>query len=274
MHNQAIDIRTAAQLLGGQMVGRNRVSCPGPGHSKHDLSLSVTFTHDGFFTNSFAGDDFRECRNHVNAALGWTDEPRERPRPILVVPSSGDDLTRTAAALRYWESAVPIAGTLAETYLASRGLAYDGPALRFRYNDRTMVALMMDATSGAPTGIHRTYLDTEGRKLGRKMLGRAGVVQLYDWEGGFGVGVAEGIETALAADFRPMWSCLTEGGISRLQVLPWVEALTIFADHDENGVGQRAALVCAERWHAAGKDVTVRWPEQVGTDYADQRVAA
>ncbi|MFK4537992.1 hypothetical protein ABIA00_006175 [Bradyrhizobium ottawaense] len=64
-------------------------------------------------------------------------------------------------------------GTLAETYLASRGLSYSGDAIRFRENDRTMVALMTDVVTNEPCGVHCTYLDRDGQKIERKMRGRA-----------------------------------------------------------------------------------------------------
>ena len=64
--------RHLASLLGGD-VARDRVLCPGPGHSSHDRSLSVRLNSaaaDGFMVNSFSGDDWRECRDYVRARLG------------------------------------------------------------------------------------------------------------------------------------------------------------------------------------------------------------
>jgi hypothetical protein len=84
-----------------------------------------------------------------------------------------------------------------------------------------------------------------------------------------GLAIAEGIETALAAPFRPIWACLSAGNLARLPVLAGIEALTIFADNDASGTGERDAFACAEQWHAAGKEVTIRMIDQVGADYAD-----
>jgi putative DNA primase/helicase len=73
-----------AHQLGGNVAGRNRILCPGPGHSRHDRSLAVTFTNDGsFVTHSFAGDDFKDCRDHVKALLGLSDD---RPIPVRESP--------------------------------------------------------------------------------------------------------------------------------------------------------------------------------------------
>lgn len=65
-------LRLAAHALGGEVRG-NRIHAPGPGHSKLDRSMWVTFDHqapDGFIVGSFAGDDFRDCRDYVRAKLG------------------------------------------------------------------------------------------------------------------------------------------------------------------------------------------------------------
>jgi len=271
-------LRLIARVLGGDIAGRNRILCPGPGHSRRDRSLSVTFNGDDFLCHSFAGDDWRECRDHVKAALGWTDAPRHAndnaaaPVIHLRAPDDDDDLhRRIGSALKRWVTAVPIRGTLAERYLASRGLSYDGDALRFRANDRSMVALMTDAVTAEPCGVHCTYLEREGRKIGRKMFGRArgAVVRLSaDADVHYGLAIAEGIETALASPFRPVWACLSAGTLAAFSVLNVIEALTIFADNDASGTGILAAQACAERWHAAGREAIIHIPTETGVDFA------
>lgn len=271
-------INSIAAALGGDAYSGNRILCPGPGHSRHDRSLSVTFNPDGsFVANSFAGDDWQECRDHVKAKIGISDE---RPAPAVAqAVSIGDMLDvqrRIESARRIWIDCVPIAGTLAETYLASRGLTYEGEALAFHAPTRAMIALMTDATTGEPCGIHRTFLDAKGNKLDKRMLGRArgAVVRLWEHEIPFGLAVGEGIETTLAADFRPAWACLSANGLATLPVIPHVPSLTIFADNDVKGAGFKAANRCGERWHAAGSEVTIMAPKSVGTDFADIRRAA
>jgi AAA domain len=67
------DVRAAARALGGDISGRDGVVCPGPGHSRHDRSLSVRFdpnARDGFVVHSFAGDDPMICKDHVRERLG------------------------------------------------------------------------------------------------------------------------------------------------------------------------------------------------------------
>jgi hypothetical protein len=242
--------------------------------------MEVTFNTDGsFVVRSYASDDFRECRDHVKAALGLSDERPVAPQQASPVDLGAlvDQRRRVDLAARLWAETVPLRATLAERYLASRGLAYDGGALRYHPGHRMLVARITDAITGEPMGIHRTFLDRDGKRIDKKMLGPAGggVVRLSaDEDVEYGLAVAEGIETALAAPFRPIWACLSAGNLARFPVLSGIESLTIFADNDRSGTGERDAFACAERWHAAGKEVEIRMLAEVGKDYADLREAA
>ncbi|WP_433762605.1 DUF7146 domain-containing protein [Brucella anthropi] len=270
-----IDVKSAATILGGETFRGNRVLCPGPGHSKSDRSLQVTFKADGSFTvTSYAGDDFRDCRDYVKASLGLSDDQPvsfDTPLPVIDV----DKLRKQRSAADIWERSIPISGTLAEVYLHSRHIAYEGDALRFWPGGRAVVGLITDAITGDPIGIHRTFLDRDGKRTAKKMLGAAygGVVRLSgDDEVSTGLSICEGIETGLGAmrfGYGPVWACLSEGTMRRFPVIDGVEALTIFADNDRNHVGMRAADECARRWHEAGREVTIIASESVGEDIAD-----
>jgi hypothetical protein len=128
-----------------------------------------------------------------------------------------------------------------------------------------IVGVMTDAVTAKPTGaISRTYLNpADGTKVGKaKTLGMpAGIVRLTpDEDVAEGLHIAEGIETALAGmaiGFRPMWSTGTTSLMRTFQVLAGIEALTIFADHDENGAGEVAAEEAVRRWRAAGREVRI-----------------
>lgn len=113
--------------------------------------------------------------------------------------------------MKIWREALAATGTLVETYLASRGLALPGDApIRFhpacpRGAERlpAMLALTSGQQSGEPVGVHRTFLraDGAGKASGKAkmMLGNAGIVRLVpDAEVTTGLGLAEGIETALS----------------------------------------------------------------------------
>ena len=68
----AAQLDSWGRALGGEASG-NSVMAPGPGHSPHDRSLSVTLDANapgGFLVHSFAGDDPIACKDHVRARLG------------------------------------------------------------------------------------------------------------------------------------------------------------------------------------------------------------
>ena len=200
-----------------------------------------------------------------------------------------DDTIKRASALRLWEEAHPIAGTLAARYLANtRGVdlaalptAIDD-VLRFHprcpfgsgLQHPCLVALMRNAVTDAPTGIHRIALTPEAHKIERWTLGNSGVVKL--WPAGTQLVVGEGLETVLAAasripyddkPLRPAWAVLSANMLGGFPVLNGVERLIILVDHDEAGL--TAAATCEERWTRAGRTVVQLTPERPGDDFND-----
>lgn len=77
-----------AKWLRGEAKG-SKILCPGPGHSPHDRSLSVTLdaqAPDGFVVHSFAGDDPIMCRDYVRQQIGddkW--QPKSKGSKRLIV---------------------------------------------------------------------------------------------------------------------------------------------------------------------------------------------
>ena len=194
--------------------------------------------------------------------------PREASPPATL------DMARTI-----WREAVAAdaPGSLVPIYLASRGLVIEPDApLRFhpscpRGSERwpAMLALMTDPATGKPCGVHRTFLarDGSGKAPGpmpaKMMCGGAGVVRLVpDADVTMGLGIAEGIETALSVmqgyGWRPVWAATSAGMIRTFPTLPGIECLTIFADAD--GAGMDAAEACGKRWISAGRDARICTP--------------
>ena len=102
----ALDARSIAHALGGDVVGRDQVAAPGPGHSRRDRSLSIRLSAsapDGFMVNSHAGDDWRDCRDHVKQALGIPTGMASSPQPttpkFTFANPAEDDSSRIAAPL-------------------------------------------------------------------------------------------------------------------------------------------------------------------------------
>jgi putative DNA primase/helicase len=289
-HRVRLDPRAVASTLGGEAIGCS-VLAPGPGHSPADRSLSVKIdsaARDGFLVHSFAGDDAMACRDHVRDAIGLPGGGRRRQRSVSSRrdPAESTELdTRIAGALRIWDEARDPCGTVVETYLRSREFALSGglrhEVVRFHpaltYGDArgpAMVALFRDLTTNEPCGIHRTFLDHDGIRLGRRMLGRAknAAIKLDPSEDvALGLVIGEGLETGLAAflsGFRPVWALGSAGAIAGFPVLPGIEAITILGEIDDRGANRRATHACAARWIAAGQDAFVVVP-LTGGDLAD-----
>lgn len=226
--------------------------------------------------------DIRQAIEITERWCGSAELP-EPPRAIETPkPKSNGAWKRIRTDLR------PITGTIAETYLRHRGIEWDAdyrdvgfhPACPRGRDERlpAMVAIMRNPVTNEITGIHRTFLKPDGsgkveHGIAKMMLGVAGIVKLIDdAEVALGLGLAEGIETALSvmtAGWRPVWACLSAGGIARFPVLDGIESLTIFADRDEGAAGQNAARACAARWTTAGREATVLVPKVSGTDFND-----
>lgn len=142
-------------------------------------------------------------------------------------------------------------------------------------------------SEGVLVGLHRTYVTTEGKKAlvpcPKKLSRTSGLlagasIKLFGphvIKGKLTMGVAEGIETALACSLMsgvPTWSCVSAGGLKSFQWPAGLQSLVIFADNDASGVGQSAALELAGRAAAAGLECRVAIPEAVGTDWLDAYV--
>jgi hypothetical protein len=129
-----------------------------------------------------------------------------------------------------------------------------------------MVALFRDIHTNEPCGIHRTFLDNSGRKLDRKMLGRASGAAIKldaDEHVALGLYVGEGIETCLSAreaGFRPVWALGSANAIGRFPVLSGIEAINILGELDDGGANDNAANTCAARWIEAGRDALIVKP--------------
>jgi hypothetical protein len=187
-----------------------------------------------------------------------------------------------------WSRTVPLRGTIGENYLRHRRCALPPADSDVRYlasTDRyppSLCSLVSDAVTGKPMTLHFTRLRADG-------LGKAGterdklLLAGHPKAGGgiriwpddvvtHGLGIAEGIETALAAAhaYTPVWAMVDAGNLGKFPVLSGIEALTIFADNDPPGI--TAARACGARWAEAGREVRLVVPAR--GDMADVVAAA
>jgi putative DNA primase/helicase len=212
------------------------------------------------------------------ARLAGLDRPWQASRPTAPRSDPGLEVARILAGCQ------PLAGTPAETYLRSRGLADPGSEDLLYHPDLAdfdttrgwagMVAVVRDA-AGAPTGgIHRTFLLDDGSAKappGKKMLGpvAGGAVHLAPMPEDGRLGVAEGIETALAASAifgLPVWAALSADGLRRWQWPEGIRHVTIFADSGDAGIQAVAKL--ADRLNEADIPSTIVTPLH-GDDFND-----
>jgi len=256
-----------------------------PGHSAADRSLAVRPKRpDDFLVHSFAGDDPADCLIYVRRRLGVTRDRRDWPQPAKHWHA-------------IWHEAAHPRGTLVEKYLASRSLQLPAEAaneaLRFhpccpfgRTTTPAMVALVRDIRSNEPIGIHRTALDSSGRKRALDAFGKGkcadrlalgqikgGAVKLTpDEDVTTGLAIGEGIETALSLTCLPdwggpVWACLCADNLAAYPVLGGIDALVVAADHDD--AGRNAVRQVIRRWHEAGRETLVIEPDEHGTDLND-----
>ena len=73
-----------------------------------------------------------------------------------------------------------------------------------------------------------------------------------------------------AGAHRPIWALGSAGAFSTLPVIERVRRLVIWADHDRSGTSVVNARRCAQRWVDSGRDVVIRCPAEIETDYADR----
>ena len=238
---------------------------------------------DGFkLLQLVKGWSFKQAASEVEGIVGTVQAGAARP-----VQS---DAAKVEACRRIWrESQVVVAGDPVGAYLLRRtgidavpaGIRFH-PALAYRHDDGSvtrhpaMVARVQDA-NGQGVAIHRTYLTSDGEKADvstvKKIAGSlppSSAVRLFPSSSG--MGIAEGIETALSASMRfgvPVWSCVSAGGLERWTPPPGTESVIIFGDNDLSGTGQAAAWNLAKRLIAAGVAVEVKIPDEPGTDWAD-----
>jgi putative DNA primase/helicase len=122
-------------------------------------------------------------------------------------------------------------------------------------------------------GVHRTFLTRNQsgawHRRDRKWLGPlgGGAVRLAKANAHERLVVSEGIETTLSVMITtglPGWAALSASGIVSLALPREVQRVLIFADHDANGAGERAAWEARKRWSAEGRAVLIARPQQPG----------
>lgn len=216
---------------------------------------------------------------------------------FLSLPPSVDDNSNPAAfakparagsataAKRLFAASKPLIGTLAATYLRSRGITRpsDLPALRFharcyyRPNDDdvpatpnafpALIAAVTD-NDGVQTGTHRTWLDPTGQTKANVASPRRAMGNILGHAVRFGTAddvmvAGEGIETMLSLrevlPAMPMAAATSSAHLAAVVFPPTLKRLYVARDRD--AAGDAAIGILTDRAQAAGIQLVSLLPE-------------
>lgn len=214
---------------------------------------------------------------------------REREAAQRAAEAAVEAEQKEQAVREIWRQTKPLIGSHGDGYLVARGLPpvqewpwnpdkdlRFHPALYYPGVGRlpAIIGRIADPLDGSGMGIWRIYLDRDkpakanvpNAKMG---LGTAqgGAVRI----GGVGpwIGIAEGIETALAAWVlwgfrRPVWAGLSTAGVSSFEPPMEVERISVFPDADmgmlerDGRISDPPGLAAAKKLQARMKQAGIR----------------
>ncbi len=231
------------------------------------------------------GWDFRTAAAEVDRIIGRVEVEPVKP---------GLDPERRKKMLNgLWKGGETITpGDPVQRYLEGRGLdlPQNRDCLRFvascpvpdEVGARPAMVAMVSGPDGKPVTLHRTFLGPNGKAdmpepralmPGQVPDGAAVRLSMH----GDRLGIAEGIETALAASKRfglPVWAAINSTMMVKWLPPEGVKQIVVFGDNDPKFGGAAAAYVLAHRLAARlHLDVEVRIPERTGCDWADRDAA-
>ena len=201
--------------------------------------------------------DFKETIRRIEGVIGSTS---------VVMPAKKPTITEETLKKIYNGSKPMGDDDPVARYLRNRGLSVRSRMLRYHpscYEPETksnMPAMLAKFVlpDGKPVTIHRTFLTLDGNKAPitdpkkllpalQKMSG--GAIRLFEPEEGL-IGIAEGIETALAVRELtkvPTWSAVSSVLMESFDPPEGVKHVIVFGDNDISYAGAKSAYVLANR---------------------------
>jgi putative DNA primase/helicase len=228
------------------------------------------------FLKKLKGWDFKTCAQEVDKIVKNV-QIEKQPKRI-------DDHTRKRLLNQLWTNSKRVTeNDPVARYLLTRGVQLPQNLACIRYcascpipgsskETSAMLSMITDA-HGKPVNIHRTYLG--GGDIGKATMPgeipTGSAIRLATH--GERLGIAEGIETALAATTRfgiPTWAAVSSSLLAKWTPPETVTEVVIFGDNDPMFGGAAAAYALAHRLAVTNRiKVEVKIPDLVGMDWAD-----
>ncbi len=215
-----------------------------------------------------------------------TTEPPRTPRKAFVPRPKVEPSVAYSRIRAVWKASLALTGQAAERYLVKRGiwkqnlpttlrahpgLTYVHGKEKVNYGKFPCLLAPIKDKNGTIVSIHRIFLSEDGEKApvpdAKKMMSphseiRGAAIKLF--QAGEVLGVAEGVETALAVHAisrMPMWSCVSAVLMELVDIPDSVKHVVIWADLDVSQRGLQAAEALADRLEKEGKTVEICIPQ-------------
>lgn len=214
-------------------------------------------------------------------------EKERKPRAPVVFRPKVEPSVAYKRIADVWRASKPLQGSAAERYLMKRGIwrpnlpttlrSHDGLAYvhgkeKTFYGYFPCLLAPIKDKEGKLVSVHRIFVTPEGDKApvpdAKKMMSpcaplQGTAIKLQPAEGDT-LGLAEGIETALAAHAvsrMPVWACVSAVLMEQVEVPAHVKRVVIWADLDNSERGIQAAEALANRLEKEGKIVEIYLPQ-------------
>jgi len=248
------------ERLGGHWTGRHAMVCC-PAHDDRTPSLSIRQGRCSILVHCFAGCDGADVMRALRQVLGHPIVDRQ----AMLDPTSD----RPAPALRLWDEALPIEGTLAQRYLRDvRGITFVPPDVRFHPRcpmgkgaaARFLPALLVGVfRRGRLIAIQRLFLDsTSAERTARMMLGNSRGGTWPARLSGETMRVAEGFESACAywqVTGREAGTCFGVRNWANFEANADTKSIVLLPDNDAEG--QKFARSAIRQRRDGGETVSI-----------------
>lgn len=250
-------------------IGNHRIECPSCGRGGRDKTAGLTIEQDGRGLAHCFRCSYVESYRPQGMVM------TRRPTIMPNQSQKGQKHERLSDWGRdLWRNCHPVAG-VAKSYLDNRHCRIPPESGHLRWHPGlkhpsghvgpALVALITDVQTRAHLSLHRTWITPNGKAdvdpprlpLWNHTT-KNGCIRLWpDEDVTYGLGIAEGIESALslAWEHPPVWATIDAGHMAQFPVLDGIETLVIAQDQDP--AGRSAAAICSRRWAEAGREVWV-----------------